>query len=62
MSIQSTRDVTREWAEKRYVEMQLSDMGEIKRQLRAKAASMSNQDLEVAIETTFDNYLIVGEN
>jgi len=58
MSIQSTRYLTREDAELKYIQLQLSNMSDIKRQIRLKASSMSNEELENAIEETFYNYSI----
>lgn len=55
MGIQSTRYITREEAERLYVEMRLQ---RIEDDFAFIANNLSNTVLENAIESTFDNYQI----
>lgn len=57
MGIQSTIDITREEAEKKYVEIRKE---KIDRQLSAEAVLLEDDELEDYIEEEFYNYSIIG--
>ena len=56
MGIQSTRDVLRETAEKLYVERYVQIHAE---RILREAKVMTDEELEEALETTFENFWIV---
>lgn len=56
MGIQSTRDVLRDTAERLYVERYVEIHAE---RILREAKVMTNEELEDALETTFENYSIV---
>jgi len=60
MSIQSTIDLTREEAEKKYLCKVLGEEGEVYKIYKAKAILMSDKELEEAIEEYFYNYSITN--
>lgn len=58
MSIQSTRNITREAAERQYVALRQEAMV---RKLLSEAVAMDDGELESAIETEFENFAITDE-
>jgi hypothetical protein len=58
VGIQSTTELTRADAEERYIEMRKEAM---KNGLRAEATGMTDEQLEDALESKFDNYTITAE-
>jgi hypothetical protein len=59
MGIQSTTELTREEAERLYVAKRQK---EFERKFRAEAVAMCDEDLERAIESQFDNYIITNRS
>lgn len=59
MGIQSTTFLTRRDAEVKYVAKREEEM---RRKLLSEAVAMSDEELESAIESTFDNYRIVDSD
>lgn len=57
MGIQSTRDITREEAEARYIEKRKKEQ---EKYFKAEAVLLEKQELEDYIEETFDNYNIIN--
>lgn len=58
MGVQSTRIITRKEAEHGWVHKMINSK-EVERYFRKRVLDMSNEELEDALESTFDNYKIV---